>query len=130
MSLECTGISHRVEYLDKVQILVVVNLVRHGELPGTATDFVRMLQKSPVDIIDIDPECHRIKDVEHAPVPCDVGRSRIHALNYYLTTHFSILRVLEEKFTPILKSLRGSEANGRAYCLSCLCRHSMAEENS
>ena len=95
--------------------------MRLYKLPGAAADFVRMFQKSAVDIIDIDPECHRIKDVEPAPVPCDVGRSRIHALNYYLTTHFSILRVVEEKFTPILKSLRGSFENGRAYCLSSIC---------
>ena len=39
----------------------------------------------------------------------------------YRITHFSILRVWEEKFTPILKSLRGSFENGRAYCLSSIC---------
>ena len=39
----------------------------------------------------------------------------------YPITHFSIFRVLEEKFTPILKSLRGSEENGSAYCLSSIC---------
>ena len=50
---------------------------------------------------------------------CDVI---IHWKTYspYRITHFSMLRVLEEKFTPILKSLRGSEANGRAYCLSSI----------
>ena len=47
----------------------------------------------------------------------------IYLIDYYSTNHRSMLRVTEEKFTPILKTCRRSLAKGSAYCLSSIWRN-------